>query len=37
MPEMMILHAAKSWQFDPALREGHPVRYRVVISWTATP
>jgi hypothetical protein len=35
--EVMLLHAAKTWQFDPASRDGRPVRYRLVLSWAAAP
>jgi hypothetical protein len=28
----MSLSAAKSWHFRPAVRDGHPVRYRQVVS-----
>jgi outer membrane biosynthesis protein TonB len=30
----MLLSAAKAWQFQPALKEGQPVRYRKTI-WIA--
>jgi len=33
--DRMMVSAAKTWRFDPATREGHPVRYRlpVPITW----
>jgi outer membrane biosynthesis protein TonB len=34
MTDMMLLSGAKSWRFEPALRDGRPVRYRMVINWT---
>lgn len=37
MPDMMILSRAKMWQFEPALRNGQPVRYRLVLSWEYNP
>jgi hypothetical protein len=33
--DSMLLSAAKAWQFQPALRDGNPVRYRKTI-WLAT-
>jgi hypothetical protein len=33
--DSMLLSAAKAWQFQPALKDGHPVRYRKTI-WFAT-
>lgn len=37
MPDMMLLSGAKMWTFRPASRDGRAVRYRLVLSWTATP
>jgi hypothetical protein len=37
MPDMMLLSRAKELHFDPAVRNGVPVRYRLVISWNVTP
>jgi hypothetical protein len=33
----MELSAAKAWQFDPALKDGTPVRYRLELPTSATP
>lgn len=33
MTDMMLLSAAKSWIFEPARRDGHPVRYRLTFTW----
>ena len=35
MSDMLVLGAAKTWQVEPARRDGHPVAYRVVLSWTS--
>jgi hypothetical protein len=32
MIDMMQLSAAKMWRFDPALKDGEPVRYRLVLA-----
>lgn len=37
MPDMMLLSGAKMWTFRPASRDGRAVRYRLVLSWAATP
>lgn len=37
MPDMMILSSAKVWEFSPALKDGRPVRYRLVLSWETSP
>lgn len=36
MVDMMALSAAKTWTFDPALKDGAPVRYRLVLTPGAT-
>ena len=35
LPDMIVLAAVKTWQLDPATRDGHPVTYRLVLSWMA--
>jgi hypothetical protein len=37
MPDMMLLSNAKNWEFEPAVKDGQAVRYRLELSWTATP
>jgi outer membrane biosynthesis protein TonB len=37
MTDMMILSAAKLWKFAPAVKDGHPVRYRLIITWQVNP
>ena len=37
MADMMMLSSAKNWEFDPALKDGQPVRYRLELSWAVTP
>lgn len=37
MPDMMLLSRAKVWKFQPAVKDGRPVRYRVVLSWEVNP
>ncbi len=37
IPDIMLLSRAKQLQFDPALRNGVPVRYRIQLSWNVTP
>jgi hypothetical protein len=37
MSDMMLLHSAKTWRFQPALKDGRSVRYRLVLDWTVTP
>ncbi len=32
--DIMILHAAKAWRFEPALKAGRPVRYRSFVRFT---
>ena len=35
--DVMELSAAKAWQFDPALKDGQPVRYRVELGTSVPP
>ena len=37
MPDMMLLSGAKMWKFRPAVKDGEPVRYRTVVSWSGIP
>ena len=37
MPDMMLLSNAKTWTFNPALKDGRPVRSRLVLSWFVAP
>jgi hypothetical protein len=37
MPDMMLLSRAKLWRFDPAVKDGQPVRYRLVLTWEVNP
>jgi hypothetical protein len=37
MPDMMLLSRAKLWKFGPAMKDGHPVRYRLVVKWEVNP
>jgi len=37
MPDVMLLSRAKLWKFSPALRDGHPVRYRLIVTWEVNP
>ena len=37
MPDVMLLSRAKELLFDPAIRNGVPVRYRLILSWNVTP
>jgi hypothetical protein len=37
MPDIMLLSRAKELLFDPAIRNGIPVRYRLILSWNVTP
>jgi outer membrane biosynthesis protein TonB len=37
MPDVMLLSRAKLWKFSPALRDGRPVRYRLVVTWEVNP
>jgi hypothetical protein len=35
--DVMELSAAKAWQFDPALKDGQPVRYRFELGTSVPP
>ena len=37
MSDVMLVQAVKTWKFTPALKDGGPVRYQTVISWSAVP
>ena len=37
MTDMMLLSGAKMWRFEPALKDGEPVRYRMIVSWIGSP
>ena len=37
MSDMLLLSAAKTWQFYPALKDGRPVKYRLSLSWVVAP
>jgi hypothetical protein len=37
MADMMLLSGAKTWKFEPASKDGVSVRYRLLLSWAATP
>ena len=37
MPDMMLLSRAKLWKFGPAMKDGHPVRYRLILKWEVNP
>lgn len=37
IPDVMLLSRVKQWTFDPALKDGTAVRYRLVLSWNVTP
>lgn len=37
MADMMLLSGAKTWRFEPASLDGRSVRYRLRLSWAATP
>jgi hypothetical protein len=37
MPDVMLLSRVKELLFDPAIRNGVPVRYRLTLSWNVTP
>ena len=37
MTDIMLLSRMKELQFDPASRNGIPVRYRMILTWSVTP
>lgn len=37
MPDIQILSVAKVWKFTPAMKDGHPVRYRLLLTWEVNP
>jgi outer membrane biosynthesis protein TonB len=37
MTDMMLLSGAKMWRFEPAFKNGAPVRYRMIVSWIGGP
>ena len=37
MPDVMLLSRAKLWKFSPAVRDGRPVRYRLIVTWEVNP
>ena len=37
LTDVQLLSSAKTWEFEPASRDGSPVRYRTVITWESTP
>jgi hypothetical protein len=37
IPDIMLLSRAKELRYDPAIRNGKPVRYRLRLSWNVTP
>jgi hypothetical protein len=37
MPDTFILSRAKVWKFSPAMKDGRPVRYRLLLSWEVNP
>jgi hypothetical protein len=37
MPDMFVLSRAKMWKFTPAIKDGRPVRYRLVLTWEVNP
>ena len=37
IPDVMLLSRAKELHFDPAMRNGVPVRYRLRLTWKVTP
>jgi hypothetical protein len=37
MPDTFELTVAKLWKFAPAMKDGRPVRYRLVLTWEVNP
>jgi hypothetical protein len=37
MPDMFALSRAKVWTFRPAMKDGRPVRYRLLLTWEVNP
>jgi hypothetical protein len=37
MPDVLVLSRAKVWKFTPAMKDGRPVRYRLVLTWEVNP
>ena len=37
LPDVMLLGNAKAWRFEPALRAGVSVRYRLTVRWAVAP
>jgi outer membrane biosynthesis protein TonB len=35
--DVMFLSGVKTWKFQPALKDGQPVKYRLVLNWTVAP
>jgi Gram-negative bacterial TonB protein C-terminal len=37
MPDIQVLSVAKVWKFTPAMKDGKPVRYRLLVTWEVNP
>jgi type II secretory pathway pseudopilin PulG len=37
MPDVLVLSRAKMWKFTPAMKDGKPVRYRLLMTWEVNP
>jgi hypothetical protein len=37
MPDVLVLSRAKVWKFKPAMKDGRPVRYRLLLKWEVNP
>jgi TonB-like protein len=37
MPDIQALSVAKEWKFTPAMKDGRPVRYRLLLTWEVNP